>query len=156
MPFRFTVLLIFSLVALSLAGCASAPKPPPPTVIQVDLEVAPGVNPDLRGRASPVVMKFFELKSLAAFEGADFFSLFEKEKETLGADLVAREEYQLQPQENRKFERTLQRDTRYVGVVAAFRDLERAKWRASLAVPAEKATPVTIQVGARSVSISAR
>jgi type VI secretion system protein VasD len=154
MLFRYAGL--FSFVAIFLAGCASAPKPPPPTVIQVELDVAPGVNPDLRGRASPVVMKFFELKSLAAFEGADFFSLFEKEKETLGADLVAREEYQLQPKENRKFERTLQRDTRYVGVVAAFRDLEQAKWRASLAVPAEKVTPVTIQVGARSVSISAR
>jgi len=153
---RLPRLLVPVLAAALIAGCASPPKPPPPTVIKVNVEVVPGVNPDSRGRASPVVVKFFELKSLAAFESADFFSLFEKDKETLGAESVAREEMQLQPQENRKFERELQPETRFVGAVAAFRDLERATWRAAVAVPAHKTTPVTIRLDARSVALTAR
>jgi len=155
---RLPRLLLPVFAAVLIAGCASPPKPPPPppTVIKVSVEVVPGVNPDARGRASPVVVKFFELKSLAAFESADFFSLFEKDKETLGAESVAREEMQLQPQENRKFERELQPETRFVGVVAAFRDLERATWRAAVAVPAHKTTPVTIRLDARSVALTAR
>ncbi len=145
-----------AMVAAALAGCASPPKPPPPTVVQATIEVAPNVNPDSRGRASPVVVKVFELKTLATFNSADFFSLFEKDKETLAAELMGRDELQLKPKETRKFERTLQPDTRYIGVVAGFRDLERANWRASVAVPLQQTTPVTIRLDARSISVSAK
>jgi type VI secretion system protein VasD len=115
-----------------------------------------GVNPDINGRASPIVVKLYEMKSLAAFNSADFFSLFNKDQETLGAELVAREDLQLRPAENRKIERQIQDETRYFGVVAAFRDLERARWRAAITVPEHKKTPVTIQIGARSISIQAQ
>lgn len=144
------------LVALTLsvlAGCASTPKP---ATIKVSIEVDADVNPDARGRPSPIVLRYFELKTLAAFQGADFFSLFERDKETLGAELVAREELQLMPKDQRKFERKLQLDTRYIDIVAAFRDLERAQWRAAVAVPAEKVTPLTIKVDSRSVTAAAR
>lgn len=148
--------LALAFVLLLLSGCAGAPKPPPPTVIQLTLEVAADANPDSRGRASPIIVRLFELKSLAAFEGADFFSLFEKDQATLGAELVAREEFQFQPKDTRKMERTLQPDTRHVAVIAAFRDLERAKWRAATAVPLNKTTPVVVRVDARSISVAAK
>jgi type VI secretion system protein VasD len=152
--FRVLALVLPVLVAF---GCASPPPPPPkPTIVQITIDVDPGVNPDSRGRASPVVAKLFELKSLAAFESADFFSLAEKDKDTLGTELVAREEFQLQPKESRKFERKLPPESRYIGVVAAFRDLERATWRAAVAIPPEKVTNLTIRFDARSVSINAR
>jgi len=145
--------LVLSL--LLVTGCAGMSKPPP-TIVELTLEVAPDANPDARGRASPVIVRLFELKSLAAYEGADFFSLFEKDQATLGAELVARDEFQLQPKETRKLERTLQPDTRHIAVVAAFRDLERSKWRAATAVAVGKKTPVLLRVDARSITISAK
>ncbi len=148
--------LALAFALLLLSGCAGAPKPPPPTVIQLTLEVAADANPDSRGRASPIIVRLFELKSLAAFEGADFFSLFEKDQATLGAELVAREEFQVQPKDTRRMERTLQPDTRHVAVIAAFRDLERATWRAATAVPLNKTTPVVVRVDARSISVAAK
>lgn len=144
--------VLLLLLAAALAGCGSAP--PKPTVIQTAVEVDAGVNPDVRGRASPVILRVLELKSLAAFEGADFFSLFDRDKETLGAELVGREEYILQPGEKKRFERTLQPETRFVGVVAAFRDLERARWRAATAVVPNKTTPLVIKLEPRAVSIA--
>jgi type VI secretion system protein VasD len=149
----FLRILFLTLPALLLASCASVK---PPTVVQLAIDVDAGVNPDSRGRASPLMVRYFELRSLAAFDGADFFSLFERDKETLGAELVAREEFQLQPKEQRKLERTLQPDTRYVGVVAAYRDLERATWRAAVAVTPEKVNPVTIRLDARKVTMTLR
>jgi type VI secretion system protein VasD len=113
-----------------------------------------GVNPDARGRASPVVVRLLELKTLAAFESADFFSLFDRDKDTLGAELVAREELQLQPGEKKTLQRSLPPETKYLGVVAAFRDLERARWRASIPVMPNQTTPLTIKVEPRAVSIS--
>jgi type VI secretion system protein VasD len=142
---------------LGLVGCASKPPaPPPPTVIQATIDVAANVNPDANGRPSPVVFKVYELKSLAAFNAADFFALFDKDKETLGAELLNREEYRLMPGEKRQFERKLQPDTRYIGAMAAFRDLGRAQWRATMTVVPEKTTVVTIKLDGDNVTISGR
>jgi len=151
------------LPALLLAGlvaCASPPPPPPPppppTVLQVDVIALPNVNPDARGRPSPVVFRFYELKSLAAFTTADFFALVDKDKETLGAELVAREEFQLIPGDQKHFERKVQADTRYVGVVAAFRDLERAQWRATMPVTPQRTSVVEVKLEASKVTIGSR
>ena len=142
------VILAISLVLVS--GCTT------PTILRIVLVADAGVNPDINGRASPIVVKLYEMKSLTAFNSADFFSLFNKDQDTLGAELVAREDLQLRPSENRKIERQIRDETRYFGAVAAFRDLERARWRAAITVPEHKKTLVTIQIGARGISIQAQ
>jgi type VI secretion system protein VasD len=124
-----TIALIF------FAGCASTPKP---TVINVAVNAQPNVNPDSFGRASPIVVKLYELKSEAAFNAADFFSLIDGEQKTLGSELINTEVFQLRPGESLKLERPVQPDTRYIAVVAAFRDLEHSQWRATLPIPEKK------------------
>ncbi len=149
--------LLVSVAVALLAGCASAPPPPPkPTIISATLDATSGVNPDAKGRASPIVVRVFELKSVAAFNNADFFSLWDRERETLSAEMLGRDEFQLRPGEQKKFERTLQPDTRYIGVIAAFRDLERSNWRSSSAILLNQKQPVGIMLGAREVSVSGR
>ena len=141
-------------LALSVAltgGCGSSPP-----LLQGAIKVDPTTNPDLRGRPSPIVVRVYELKSLAAFSSADFFSLFEKESETLGGDLVGREEYDLRPAESRPYQRQLQPDTKFIGVVAAFRDLENSRWRQAVAVPAKRSLTVTIGVGSQAVTVAVK
>lgn len=147
------VSLSLLILNFALLGCAKPPPPPKPTIFQVNLEVASNANPDARGRASPVVARLFELKSLASFENADFVLLFERDKEALGNDLVAKEEFMLHPGETRKFTRELNTETRFVAVVAGYRDLERSRWRASLPTPLHETTPVTISVQERDILI---
>ena len=148
------VIRFASLAALLfLAGCASAPKPDP---LKITLDTHENVNPDVRGRPSPVSVKFFALKSIAAFNAADFFSMFEDEQKALGADLVNTEVIQLRPGEKLQLDRSLPPETRYLGVVAAFRDIERSQWRASLPVPAkEKPSRILIQLDINKVQIEA-
>ncbi len=67
-----------------LAACAGGP--PKPAVAKAQLVVASDVNPDAEGRASPVVVRVYQLKEEGAFNSADFFALFDKEQETLGAE----------------------------------------------------------------------
>ncbi len=143
------------LIVLALVfGCASPPPPPKPTIIQASVNVGAYVNPDSGGRASPIVIRFYELKTLAAFNAADFFSLWDKDRETLGADLVAREEFQMRPGEQKNFDRTLQAETRHVAVIAAFRDLDRARWRGAVGVLANQTSPVRIWVEGRNITIT--
>lgn len=155
----FRYLLV--LAALSaLAGCSSAAKvpvfSPKPTIITATVDAAATVNPDANGRPSPVVMRMFELRSIAAFNNADFFSLWDREREVLSAEMTGRDEFQLRPGDQKKFERILQPETRYVGVIAAFRDLDRAGWRASAPIVVNQKQPINIRLDARSISVSGK
>src|SRR5262245_27417756 len=93
--------VLFTVLATMLAACGGPPKP---TITKASLVVAKDVNPDPSGRASPIVVRVYQLKEEGAFSGADFFALYDREKETLGASVVAREEYELQPGETRQLE----------------------------------------------------
>ena len=148
---RRSVLLKLS-AALVLAACASAPPPPKPIVVKLTMQAAPGINPDQRGRPSPVALKLFELKSLATFERSDFFSLFDRERETLGAELVARDEFVIKPGDRIVQERKLSPDTKFIGIVVGYRDLERSQWRLSIPAEVASAQPLIIEVDANRVA----
>src|SRR3984957_3959584 len=123
--------------AALLGACASETPKPAPT--HAELIVSADVNPDASGRASPVVVRFYQLRNDGEFNAADFFGVYEKEKEALGASLVSREEYVLAPGENRKLDLPLNGDTRFIGVVAAYRDIRVAPGGGPSAPPAKQA-----------------
>ena len=143
--------------ALLLAGagvlvgaCQSAPPQPPPpaapvvldpVTLQVTLIATPDVNPDVRGRASPLSVRIYELRSRSAFDAADFFALYDREQATLGTELLAKEQYILRPGDTQGYTRKAQGETRFLGVVAAFRDLEGSTWRVATGI-APPAPPV--------------
>ena len=112
--------------ALSLTACASKP-----VVSQIKLSVAAGsdVNPDARSRPSPITVRVYALKSAAAFEAADFFSLFEKDAAILGADMVQREELLMRPGDSKPLEMKLPPEAKVLAVFAALkaRDPEGAE-----------------------------
>jgi type VI secretion system protein VasD len=146
---------------LFAAGCASAPKtiapppsPPAPAIVKVSFHVEPNVNPDANSRASPVVVKFYELKSTTAFDNGDFFSIFDEEQKAMDAELLDSETLQLRPGETFEFDKTFKTATRYLGVVAAFRDIEHSQWRATLPVSSkEKISHVVIQLDGNKILI---
>ncbi|CAN5469031.1 N/A [soil metagenome] len=145
------------LAAGLVAGCAAPPPPPPkPIVTPVVLTLVGGadMNPDARGRASPLILRVYALKTPAPFDAADFFSLFDKDQATLGAEMAQREEVLLRPGETRKIEMTLAADVKAIGLLAAYRDLDRARWREQRTVEPGKAMNLTLDVGARQVRIS--
>lgn len=120
------------LLVWAVAACGtSAPKP---TRVEGAIAAAAGLNPSVNDRPSPLLLRIYELRSPTAFNQADFMALYEADQATLAADLVLREELMLQPGESRPFNKQLAAETRYIGVVAAYRNLERATWRAVVPV----------------------
>lgn len=128
-------------VAAALAGCFGGPA-----VLSATAVVGAQVNPDLHKRPSPVVVRVYELKASTLFEQADFVTLFEKEQEALGAELVGRDELIFRPGDTKPITKTLSPDTRFIGVVAAFRELERARWRAVVPVVPGKKNVLSINL----------
>ncbi len=119
-----------------LAACASGPPEPAPVPGQVT--AAAMINPDREGVAKPVVVRIYQLKTAGAFESADFFTLHGDAAATLGADLVASEEMMVRPSGRLSFEASIDPMTRFIGVTAAFRDIDNAQWRAVIELPEEK------------------
>lgn len=152
MGVRWSRSLLPLVCTLALAvGCGSSPP-----LLRGAINTDPSVNPDRGGRPSPIVVRIYELKSVAAFNSADFFALYDKESETLGGDLVGREEYQLQPAETRQYQRQLQPDTKFIGVIGAFRDLEQSRWRQAVAVPAKRSPTIAIGIQARAITLAVK
>ncbi|MBA1232778.1 type VI secretion system lipoprotein TssJ [Pseudomonas viridiflava] len=143
MPRRSTAFfnMLAALTALVLlAGCSTLSPYSHVTKLNLKLTASDQVNPDLNGRPSPVVVRLFELKHPVAFENADFFSLYERAKESLAPDMVASEELELRPGETVELKLSLQEGSRYVGVLAAYRDLPDSRWRYTLQVAPEGIT----------------
>lgn len=92
-------------------------------------------NPDGAGRPSPIVVRVYQLRTDGAFNGADFFPLFDDDQKVLGPELITRDEFVLAPAEQRTIDVTLSAETRYVGAVAAFRDIRNAQWRGLIPAP---------------------
>lgn len=146
------------LVALA-AGCASkAPPPPPPAPaaaaparLSIDVDAAGNAN-----RGLPVVVRVYELTGTGAFGGADFFSLYDRDGATLGGEMLSRESLTLAPGQGQMIDKPLNPEARYLGVVAAFRDIDRARWRGSMPLIAGRDNAVTVTVGADSVTVSPR
>ena len=147
---RASALALVGVAALA-AACGSSPP-----LLRGAITVDSNVNPDRAGRPSPIVVRIYELKSIAAFNGADFFALFDNEQATLSSELVGREEFQLQPAETRQYRRQLQPDTKFIGVVGAFRDLEQARWRQAVPVPSKRSPTITVGLQARAVTLSVK
>lgn len=100
-----------------------------------------------------MLVRIYELRSVAAFNRADFFALFERDKEHLAAELVSREELPLMPGGKPQAITTLRSDTRYLGVIAAFRDIERAQWRASTPIFVNQTTRMEIKLDRNQIAI---
>ena len=112
-----------------LAGCSSMSPYSHITKLNLKLTASDQLNPDLNGRPSPIVVQLFELKHPVSFENADFFSLYERAKESLAPDLVTSEELELRPGQTVQLKLSVEPGSRYVGVLAAYRDLPQSQWR---------------------------
>lgn len=133
--------LIFSMLAVlcSLGGCV---KP------RIDLAVASQINanPDHTGRPSPVIVKVYELRSDLAFSQSDFRPLFETPVQVLGADLLAADELVLVPGEARRITYDPVEGTRFLGLLAGFRQMERANWKVVSTIDPEGTNSVGIEL----------
>lgn len=139
-------------IALLLNGCAYFMS----DVTKVDMRiVASGdVNPDDTGRPSPVVVRLIELKSASGFVGADFFALYHDEKQTLGSDWVAREEFEFKPGDVQDLRFALKPESAYVGILAAYRQMDKVNWRLILPIEIKEKNNLTLLLNSRGIEIA--
>ena len=141
-----------------LSACASGP--PEDIVLKGSMNAVETVNPDVQGRPSPLVIKIYQLKAKDKFELAGFFELFDQADATLGADMLGVEDVMMTPGEIRSYEGVVNPNTRFIGVVGAYRDINQAQWRAVVPMPEKnilkflQRNPLTISAGRLAIKVS--
>lgn len=166
----FTLVLAAIVVACDKKPAVPPPPPPPPPSgappaaekaepVTLTLTAAADVNPDANSRPSPVVVRVYQLKNDTAFNAASFFELFDDEKKVLASDLSDPNEKSvevtLRPGETVPVANFFVLPyTRFVGVVAAYRDIRNAQWKS--VVPRSAARSLSVSVARLRVELVAK
>jgi len=122
-------------LCLVLIGCSTAPTRKEPAQLKLRIETSNDVNSDERGRAAPVMVRLYELKSSAAFDNADFFTLQNDARKLLAADLLAVDEFIMRPGTEERVRRKSNDATTAIGVLVGYRELGKSVWRATWKLP---------------------
>lgn len=136
---------------LALSGCSTLSPYSELTKLDLKLEGSSGLNPDLNGRPSPIVLRLMALRHPVAFEHSDFFSLYQRPREALAPDLLTFEELELRPGETRELKLSIDPKARFVGVVAAYRNLPETSWRHVITVEVQGSTRTALRLDASGI-----
>jgi len=141
-----------------LASCAA--KPPEDVEIKGSIEAVDSVNPNSLGRPSPLLVKVFQLGARDKFEAAEYFDLSDAAEATLGPDMLGVQSVMLAPGERRPYEGEFDPQTRFIGVIAGYREIHQAQWRSIIEMPEKsilklmKRGGITIKADSLAISIS--
>ncbi len=131
-----------------------AMKPPPDATLQITVAASPLINPDLDGRPSPVVVRFYQLSNNEAFNQADFALLYENDDKALGKSQLGRLDAILPPGGIQVFSvKKVNPETTFIGVVVGFRKFDGAKWRGAFAMQGRAETKIRCNISRLAVEI---
>ncbi|GDY25317.1 MULTISPECIES: type VI secretion system lipoprotein TssJ [unclassified Agarivorans] len=145
-------LVLSVLLSVSMFGCTVANYVVEP-YSKLQFHVDEGVNPDITGRASPVVVKVFELSSRTLFDSQDFFALYDDASQVLGPDLINRTEFEFEPGSQFEYKLSLSPGVRYAGVLVAYRDIDTASWREVVTIDPTNYKTFDVHVGELAVFV---
>ena len=137
--------------ALLLARCGPAEKPP--AVLTLVITGAADQNPDINGAPAPIAIRIYQLTATAKFERGDVFALTEHEQQTLGTDNAGSQEFVISPGESRTLKFELKPQVQAIGVVALYRDIDQAQWRADAPVATSGPSMLALKIAKLAIAL---
>jgi type VI secretion system protein VasD len=116
-------ILMVSLFLLN--GCAAQY----PTILETKVSVSQDVNPNVLGQSSPIVVSLYQLANNITFNATDFMGLYQNAKGSLGEDFISQYQFEVAPGQYYNFSYKLDPKTRYIGIVAAYSQINKSAWR---------------------------
>jgi type VI secretion system protein VasD len=108
------------------------------------------LNPDADGRPSPVVVRIYQLSSATDFLSAEFSAVYRNDAGILGKTLISKQEFVAIPGEHDTMQWDVASETRALGVLVAFRDIDHAHWRL---ITAPGSRPLTLLLSASTAQL---
>ena len=145
--------------AIVISGCATLGKWfHEPTVVEAKFKVSQNVNRDEYGNSRAIWIRVYLLKSTGAFEGAKFFDLKEHDQDILTRDLKTWKPLWFNPGDEIAHKLSVDydespEDSLYVAVMAGYRDLGNARWRATIEVPSRDKSTLVVYLNELAVEL---
>lgn len=137
-------------MGLIISGCFGFVKT---GELQTNIQAASFLNPNIYNQPSPVVITLYQLKKPTKFQQAIFFNIYNDPAKTLGDELIDKQELEIRPQQTQEVKQLITADTRYIGIVAAFRDPDRSQWRELIAITSKKPSRLLIDLHSQSIYV---
>jgi len=138
-PNRLIVCLLILSAAISLGGCSKIKKVVSfDSYVNLTVKASSDVNPDQLGRASPINIKLYVLSERTTYDNLGFEGAFDQAKTLLSGELVTAKEYIFQPNEKKHYRIKIGEKTKFIALVAAYRNVDHAKWKLAFPVEAGK------------------
>lgn len=145
---RYISLLV---MIIAVSGCAQ----PQLQQAQVTLNSVNYLNPDVSGKAAPIMVTFYELSSPALFQQADYFSLANNPEQVLQNSLIDQRSLEMQPGQKQNYSLYLSPGVKYIGVIAGYRNIDAAVWRKVIELPqGHRQVAVTVNLTANQLQVS--
>jgi type VI secretion system protein VasD len=138
---------------LLLTRCGGPPPSPPPPAVTLVITASAKQNADTGGAPAPVAVRIFQLTATAKFERADVYALLDHEQQTLGADDGGSQEFVLSPSETKTLKIEPKPGVSAIGVIALYRDIDHAQWRADAPIASSGPTKLAADIGPLSVTL---
>lgn len=152
--FSYLKVILSIYIFLILSGCGTSGGAPEPIEIELAISSTKNLNPDIDDRASPIVIRVYQLTQIDTFNNSDFFALYENDKTLLVNDLTFREEFEIKPDQSITKPFQVFPSGKHIAVLAAFRDLDKAQWKAILEIDPLDPDSLKITLEEYKVSIS--
>jgi type VI secretion system protein VasD len=167
MPLRtLACLLLLSLIA---TGCSMFEKDKPATkaskpasakanqpTLKLQLFAGGNLNENKKGQPLALVIKFYVLRDVNAFEQDDYATFLDKSQTSaqLGPDLVKRWKTLLVPSQHYEIDMPQKPPGKYLGVVALYRQPDPERWRFAFNLSPKKGKPIVIGLHACAMSVT--
>ena len=139
--------------ALLLAQCGGPPPKPPP-VLTLTMVGGADQNPDPSGKAAPIAVKVYQLAATAKFSSSDWTALTEQEAATLGQEEAApSQQFVVAPGETQSQTIALKTGVTNIGIVALYRDIDHAQWRAMAPAADSGPTKLTLNIAKLAITL---
>ncbi len=136
---------IFLLLAVFISSCS----PSADNTLTLNFITTEDLNPDVEGRPSPIVIFIYQLKNKDYFISKDFLSLYEND--LLGDDMISKREVEIKPSQTYKFQDTLEKVTKFVGVIGAYRNINQAHWRQVIPINENENSEFTFKFNSKKI-----
>lgn len=106
--------------------------------LSLRLTASSDLNPDINGRASPLALTIYQLKSASSFKKSDYMSLVENSKSILGRDLIAANTLTIRPGQTLELDYPISEGEAAFGIVAGYRVIDSSGWQLVYEYPLAK------------------
>ena|SRR6185312_1697241 len=142
---------LLACIFILLTACSTSPPQ-----LKAQLTAVNFLNPNINNRPSPVVVTVLQLKSPTIFQQTNFFALYNNPIGILGSDLLDKREIEVQPNQRLELQQNLAQETNFIGVIAAFRNPDRAQWRQLITVNTGHDAKLQIHLTMQDVYVATR